>query len=64
MEHPRAPGKDRSPLAKPPDVLHPAWRAFIASCARLEHGEIERLSIRNGVPVIAELTKKKVKFTS
>jgi hypothetical protein len=44
--------------------LHPSWRAFIEYCSKLEHGEIERLSIQNGLPVIAERTKQKVKFTS
>lgn len=41
-----------------------AWLAFIRFCRELGHGEIERLSIQNGLPVLAELTKKKVKFTS
>jgi hypothetical protein len=44
--------------------LHPAWRAFMRYCAQLQHGDIERLSIQDGVPVFAELTTKKVKFTS
>ena len=42
--------------------LHPAWRAFIQYCFRLQHGEIQVLKIQDGVPVLAELTKKKVKF--
>ncbi len=41
---------------------HPAWRAFIRFCRELDHGEIERLRIQNGLPMIAEVTKKKVKF--
>jgi hypothetical protein len=45
------------------DGLPPAWRAFIRFCAQLQHGEIERLSIQDGLPVLAETTKKKVKFT-
>lgn len=40
-----------------------AWREFIRFCADLQHGEIERLSIQDGVPVLAEITKKKVRFT-
>ncbi len=32
-------------------------------CHDLSHGEIEKLSIQNGLPVLAETTKKKVKFT-
>ena len=42
--------------------LHPAWRAFIRFCRELRHGEIERLSIQDGLPVLAEVTTKKVKF--
>jgi hypothetical protein len=42
--------------------LAPAWREFIRFCAELKHGEIERLSIQDGLPVLAEITKKKVKF--
>ena len=42
--------------------LPPAWREFIRYCSDLRHGEIERLSIQDGLPVLAEVTKKKVKF--
>lgn len=42
--------------------LPPAWREFIRFCSDLRHGEIERLSIQDGLPVIAEVTRKKVKF--
>lgn len=41
---------------------HPAWLAFIRFCALLKHGEIDRLLIQDGLPVLAEMTKKKVKF--
>lgn len=44
-------------------LLHPAWRAFIRYCAELRHGEIELLKIQDGLPVIAEAVKRKVKFT-
>jgi hypothetical protein len=43
--------------------LPPAWREFIRYCRDLRHGEIERLSIQDGLPVLAEMTRKKVKFT-
>lgn len=46
------------------DALHPAWRTFIRYCLQLKHGEIERLCIQDGLPVLAETTTKKVKFTS
>jgi len=42
--------------------LHPSWRAFIRYCVEVQHGEIERLKIQDGLPVIAEVTKKKVRF--
>jgi len=42
--------------------LPSAWREFIRFCTDLRHGEIERLSIQDGLPVLAEITKKKVKF--
>jgi hypothetical protein len=44
--------------------LHPAWRAFLRYCRELGHGEIERLKIQNGLPVLAEVVKEKIKFTS
>ena len=43
--------------------LHPAWRAFINYCAEVSHGEIERLKIQDGLPVLAEVIMKKVKFS-
>jgi hypothetical protein len=49
----------------PPELaVHPAWRAFLRFCSELKHGEIERLKIQDGLPVLAEVTKKKVKFGS
>ena len=43
--------------------LHPAWQAFVRYCEKLQHGDIERLRIQDGLPVLAEVTTKKVKFT-
>ena len=56
----------RSAAAKKTEFesLHPTWRTFIQFCAQLRHGEIERLCIQDGLPVLAESTTKKVKFTS
>ena len=48
-----------SPIAS---SLHPAWSAFIRYCSDLQHGEIEVLKIQDGLPVLAEVTRKKVKF--
>ncbi len=44
--------------------LHPAWRAFIRYCIELQHGEIELLKIQDGLPVLAEVVRKKIKFSS
>ncbi len=44
--------------------MHPAWRSFVQFCERMGHGEIELLKIQDGLPVMAELTTKKVKFCS
>ena len=44
--------------------LHPAWRAFLRFCLELGHGEIERLKIQDGLPVIAEVTRQKIKFSA
>lgn len=43
--------------------LRPPWRHFLQFCEELQHGEIEKLKIQDGLPVLAEVTKKKVKFT-
>jgi hypothetical protein len=43
--------------------LHPAWGVFIKYCERLNHGEIEKLKIQDGLPVLAEVTTQKVKFS-
>ena len=42
--------------------LPPAWDEFIRYCRELGHGEIERLFIQDGVPVLAEVITRKVKF--
>ena len=47
---------------RPDRLLHPAWRSFVRYCAELQHGEIELLKIQDGLPVLAEITKKKIKF--
>lgn len=55
--------KDDSSAAAGTNALHPAWRAFIQLCKELGYGEIERVRIQDGLPVVAEVTRKKVKFT-
>lgn len=49
--------------AVPEAGLHTAWLAFVRFCQELGHGEIERLKIQDGLPVLAEVTKKKIKFS-
>jgi hypothetical protein len=43
-------------------TVHPSWRAFIRYCAELQHGVIELLKIQDGLPVLAEVVRKKIKF--
>ena len=44
-------------------VIHPSWLALIELCRELGYGEIERVSIQDGLPVMAETVKTKVRFT-
>ena len=57
-------GDTRLPAKKsqPDRALHPAWKDFMEFCLELRFGEVERLVIQDGLPVLAEMTKKKVKF--
>ena len=43
--------------------LHPAWVAFIRYCQQMEHGEIEKLKIQDGIPVLVEVSRQKIKFS-
>jgi hypothetical protein len=47
---------------RPGSELHPAWQAFIQYCRELDHGEIERIKIQNGLPVSAEVIKQKIRW--
>jgi len=42
--------------------LHPAWQALIRYCRDLGHGQIEHINIQNGLPVSAEVIKKKIRW--
>ena len=53
---------DRHQILPAAENLHPAWLAFIQHCRDLGFGEISQLKIQDGLPVMAEETKKKVKF--
>jgi len=43
--------------------LHPAWQNLIAHCQEIGYGEIERLKIQDGIPVLIEKTIKRTKLT-
>jgi hypothetical protein len=43
--------------------LHPAWLRLMRYCADLGHGEIEKLKIQDGLPMVAEVTTRKIKFS-
>ena len=43
--------------------LHPAWIRLMRYCAELGHGEIDKLKIQDGLPVMADMVREKVKFT-
>lgn len=43
--------------------VHPSWLRLIRYCAELRHGEIEKLKIQDGLPMGAEVTTKRVKFS-
>ena len=43
--------------------IHHVWYSFIKYCETLKYGEIEKLKIQDGLPMLAEEVKKKVKFT-
>lgn len=50
----------RPPAATP--SLHPAWQALIRMCRELGHGEIECIKIQDGLPVSAEVVRKKIRW--
>jgi hypothetical protein len=43
--------------------VHPAWLRLIRYCTDLGHGEIEKLKIQDGLPMAAEVTTRKIKFS-
>ncbi len=42
--------------------VHPVWYSFIKYCEAIKNGEIEKLKVQNGLPMLAEEVKKKIKF--
>ena len=49
--------------SEPEVALHPAWLAFVRYCQEMGYGEIERLKIQDGIPVLVEITRQKIKFS-
>lgn len=43
--------------------IHPTWYSFIKYCQDLRYGEIDKLKIQDGLPMLAEEVKRKIKFT-
>lgn len=58
---PRTGSLDRRP-GRRSRAEHAAWRSFIRYCESIGHGEIGKLKIQDGLPVLAEVTRQKVKF--
>ncbi len=42
--------------------LHANWCDFITLCEKMGFGEIVNLKIQDGLPVVAEVVKKKINF--
>ena len=55
-------GQPTQPPGTAREELNGAWLLFIHYCRQIGYGEIERLRIQDGLPVMAEVTTKKVKF--
>jgi len=43
-------------------AVHPAWQALIRMCCEMGHGEIECIKIQDGLPVSAEVVRKKIRW--
>ena len=39
--------------------IHPAWYSFIKYCETLKYGEVDKLKIQDGLPMLAEEGKEK-----
>jgi hypothetical protein len=44
-------------------ALHPGWVALIHHCREMGFGEIGRLKIQDGVPILMEFSIKRIKLT-
>ena len=54
---------ERSGQDRTRGAVHPTWERLMRYCAELGHGEIEKLKIQDGLPMAAEVTTRKVKFS-
>jgi len=43
-------------------TIDPAWHFLIAYCKPMQYGEIKKLHIQDGLPILAEEMRKKIKF--
>ena len=42
--------------------IHPVWEEFMKYCETINYGEINRLKIKDGLPMVAEEVKEKIIF--
>ena len=42
--------------------LHPAWQVLIRYCEKLQFGELEKVSIQNGLPMMVEVVRTKMRL--
>ena len=42
--------------------LHPAWQVLIRYCEKLQFGELEKISIQNGLPMTVEVVRTKMRL--
>mgnify|MGYP001146198934 CR=1 FL=1 len=55
--------KDSVEHKNPAYGIHPAWVALIRHCHAMGYGEIERIKIQNGIPVLIEKSVERIKLT-
>lgn len=58
-----SPAAVRNAEIAPVEGIHSAWLNLMRFCRELGHGELERIKIQDGLPVVAEVTTRRVKFT-
>ena len=44
--------------------LHPNWHEFIRQCEKLGYGEIYRIKVQDGLPMAAEIIRKRIRFSN